>query len=213
MSSPIDRFRSPFLRHPWVRVKNASTTAIPPHSVVLITGATKTNKEMVYTVRQPNAANTDFNWGGYLITGPLAIGASTDYEGVASRASTPCLAAYDSGTPAVGQVFGPRHGQFTLSQYYYGFLVVGTTTTSLTGQNVMPVVWQGIPSLVGKIDDTDVTLGSTCTVSVHVGSSYQTDSTMNVTAINRGVALTSVSGSYCKVSAPNGVGILDWVAC
>lgn len=211
MSAPFDFLRSPAQRRHWVRVKTSTGSAVPAHSVVLITASTITNGEIVFTVRQPNAASTDFNWGNYLITGP-AIGASTNYEGWACDASIPVLAAY-TGSPTVGAGFGPKHGDNTLNSGYYGFTVVGSTTTS-AGINVVPVKWTGIHTVIGKIDDSSVTDGGTCTVSVHVGTTYQTDSTMNVTAINRGGgSLTSLSTPYCGVAYGNGVPVLMWVHC
>lgn len=179
--SPLDFLRSPALRRHWVRVKNGQSTTIPPHSVVLITSSTVTNGSVVHTVRQPNAASTDFNWNGYLITGPFEIGASTNYEGVATTATEGALARYDTGTPAMKEVWGPKHGQFTLSKGYHGFEIIGSTTTSPSGTNVVPVRWIGVDSVLGKTD-ASVTSGSTCTVSVWSGTTAgsESDTTMNV---------------------------------
>lgn len=212
--SPLDSLRSPFMRRDWVRVKAGVATAIPAHSVVLITASTITNGEIVYTVRQPNAASTDFNWSGYLITGPFAIDASTSYEGIATDASTPALASYDTGSPALKEVWGPKHSQFTLSKNYYGFEVVGSTTTS-AGINVVPVRWIGIGTVLGKIDNSSVSVGSSCTVSVWAGAGgSEGDTTMNITGVyNRGTSLTSLSSPYCMVSRNGGVPYLIWVAC
>jgi len=210
MSSPFDFLRSPGLKRHWVRVKTSTGSAVPAHSVVLITASTITNGEIVYTVRQPNSSASDFNWGGYLITGP-AIGASTSYEGWACDASIPVLAAY-TGSPTVGQIFGPVHGANTLAVGYYGFQIAGSTTTS-AGINVVPVKWIGIHTVLGKVDDTDVSAGSTCTVSVYNGATGTSDTSMNITALNRGVSMTGLSTPYCGVSLAGNVPILMWVAC
>lgn len=184
--APEDYLRAPFFRHPWVRVKNGVATTIPPHSVVLITSGTITNNGMVYTVRQPNAASTDFNWDGYLITGPFEIGASTNYEGLATEATEPTLARYDSGSPAMKEVWGPKHGQFTLSKGYYGYQVVGSTTTS-GGNNVVPVRWIGVEEVLVKNETgSTINAGSSGSCNVYVGTAgSETDSGMDLTCYNR----------------------------
>lgn len=211
--NPLDQ-RWAMARDRWpLRVKNSSGSVIPPFSVVLITTVAASNNEMLYTVRQPNAANTDFNWNGYLVTGPFAIGSGSSNEGLATDLAQPNYVRYDSGTPAIKQVWGPKNGQLTISTGYYGFEILGGNTTA-AGANVTVARWVGSPIVTGTIDDTNVTLGGTCTVSVQVGTTYQTDSTMNITGVvNRGVALTSVNGKYCTVSQGNGIPILMWVAC
>lgn len=210
--APEDYLRAPFFRHPWVRVKNGVATTIPPHSVVLITSGTITNNGMVYTVRQPNAASTDFNWDGYLITGPFEIGASTNYEGLATEATEPTLARYDSGSPAMKEVWGPKHGQFTLSKGYYGYQVVGSTTTS-GGNNVVPVRWIGVHLVKGKVDDTNVNALATCTVSVWDGNRAN-DTSMEITGVvNPTSNLTGVNGKRCQVSFAGGTPELIFVEC
>ncbi len=73
------------VRDRWpLRVKNSSGEVIHPFSVVLITSVTASNNEMLFTVRKPNAASTDFNWNQYLVTGPYAIGAGSSDEGLAT---------------------------------------------------------------------------------------------------------------------------------
>lgn len=207
--------RAPWFRgHKWKRVRNASGTAIPPHSVVRITGADVSSGEIVLTVAQPNASSTTFQFDGYLVTGPLAIGSGSSNEGYATDLSEPGLVRYDSsGTPAVGAIWGPKHGQFSLSLNYYGYTTLGGNTTS-AGNSVTVAKWSGAQIVIGKIDDASVSLGSTCTVSVYVGTTYQTDSTMNITGVvNRGTTLTGLSSPYCAVSYGNGIPVLMWVAC
>jgi hypothetical protein len=211
--NPLDQ-RWQAVRDRWpLRVKNASSAVIPPFSVVLITTVAASNNEMLYTVRKPNAADTDFNWNGYLVTGPFAIGLGTSDEGLATDLAQPNYVRYDTGTPAIKEVWGPKHNQHTLSKNYYGFEILGGNTTA-AGNNVTIARWVGPNIVIGKIDDSSVSLGSTCTVSVHVGTTYQTDSTMNITGVvNRGATLTSLSSPYCGVCEGNGIPVLMWVAC
>jgi len=211
--NPLDQ-RWQMVRDRWpLRVKNASGAVIPPFSVVLITTVTASNNEMLYTVRKPNAADTDFNWNGYLVTGPFAIGLGTSDEGLATDLAQPNYVRYDTGTPAIKEVWGPKHNQHTLSKNYYGFEILGGNTTA-AGASVTIARWVGSPIVIGTIDDASVSVGSTCTVSVYVGTTYQTNSTMNITGVvNRATALTGLSNNYCGVSQGNGIPILMWVAC
>lgn len=185
--SPSDFQRSSFFRsNTWVRVKAAAATAIPPHSVVLITSTTITNNELVYNVRQPNSASADFNWNGYLVTGPFAIGASTNYEGIATEATAPTLCGYDTGSPALKDVYGPKHGQFTLSKGYQGFEVVGSATTS-AAVSVVPVRWIGVNEVLIKNETgSAIAAGASGTFNVYIGTAgSETDSGMDLTCYNR----------------------------
>jgi len=180
--NPLD-LRWQMVRDRWpLRVKNSSGSTIPPFSVVLVTTVTAVNNEMQYTVRQPNAASTDFNWNGYLVTGPYAIGAGSSNEGLATDLAQPNYVRYDTGTPAIGQIYGPKHGQLTLSKGYHGFEIMGGNTTAASN-NVTIARWVGADLVMGKTDSS-VTSGSTCTVSVYNGTTAgsETDTTMNLTS-------------------------------
>lgn len=203
--SPADLLRSPFMRRDWVRVKNGVATLIPPHSVVLITATTVTNNEVVYTVRQPNAASTDFNWNGYLITGPFSIPATVGAEGVATEASVPALARYDTGTPALKEVWGPKHGQFTLSKGYHGFEIVGTNTTSPSGTNVVPVRWIGVEEVLVKNETgSPIAAANSGSCNVYVGTAgSETDSGMDLTCYNRS-STSWATGKFGGASRLNG---------
>lgn len=214
--NPLD-YRWQMLRGRWpIRVSNATSTVIPPFSLVLANSTALSsalmNNEVVVPVRQPNAASTDWNWGQYLVTGPMAIGGASGNEGLASELVQPNYLSV-SAAPSQGWVVGPKHGQFTAEQYYYGYEILGQPTT-YNGVNIALAKWIGPGIVIGKVDDSSVSLGSTCTVSVYVGSTYQTDSTMNITGVvNRGKTLTGLSSPYCGVAQGNGVPVLMWVAC
>ena len=125
---------APHFRRHWVRVLNGTGSEIPPHSVVVLTGASQVGGEIVLTVGRPNTLSTDFNWCGYYVTGPFLIGASSTSEGLASKLDTPGYVRVDnSATATRGQVWGPKHGQHTLSYGYWGYMVLGGNTYSVTG--------------------------------------------------------------------------------
>lgn len=209
--NPLDE-RWEMVRDRWpLRVKNSTSEVLPPFSVVLITTVTATNNEMVFTVRKPNAASTDFNWDGYLVTGPFAIGADASAEGLATNLVIPNYVRYDTGTPAIKEIWGPKHNQYTLSRYYYGFEIMGGNTTAC-GNNVTIARWKGVHTVKGKVDDTNVNALATCTVSVWDGNRAG-DTTMNITAVNPTSNLTSINGKRCQVTYPGGVAELTFVEC
>ncbi len=213
--NPLD-LRGQMVRDRWpLRVKNATSPAvtIPPFSVVLITSVAASNNEMLYTVVQPNAASTDFNWNGYLVTGPFAIGSGSTNEGLATDLAQPNYVRYDgSGTPAIKDVWGPKHGQLTLSKNYYGYEVLGGNTTA-SGNNVTIARWIGITSVFGKIDDTTVNKNSTCTFSVW-DQGRSGDTTMNITSVrNSAVNLTSINGKMAQCVRAGSTAELSMVEC
>lgn len=209
----IPDIRAPFFRQSWWRVKNATGSIIPPHSVVLRNGTIDTSEgEPIFSVIQPNSSSTQFNWAGYLVTGPDPIGASSSAQGWATNLWEPGFVRYAGSSPTAGTVYGPKHGQLTLEANYYGFLILGGATTA-SGNNVAVAQWIGVHSIIGTVNSASVSTGNTIGVSVHVGTTYQTDSGMDVTALNRATDLTGLSSNYCEVTIGNGIPILSWVAC
>lgn len=211
--NPLDQ-RWAAVRDRWpLRVRNSSGSVVPPFSVVLISSVTISNNETVYIIRQPNASSSDFNWNNYLVTGPFQIGSDSSAEGLATDLVQPNYVRYDgSGTPAAKDVWGPKHGQLTLSKYYYGFEILGGNTTA-GGNSVTIARWTGIASVKGKIDDTNVNALATCTVSVWDGNRAG-DTSMDITGVvNPTSNLTSVNGKRCQVTYPGGVPELIFVEC
>lgn len=180
--NPLD-LRWQMVRDRWpVRVKNGAGASIPPFSLVLISSSTATNNDQVHTVVKPNASSTDFNRGNYLVTGPFTIGSGSSNEGLATSLTQPNYMSVD-GTAAKGQIWGPKHGQFTASRYYYGFEIQGHPTT-FNGVNIALSKWVGVTSVTGKTD-ASVTAGSTVTVSVYNGATAgsETDTSANITSV------------------------------
>ena len=194
--NPLDQ-RWAMVRDRWpLRVKNSSGSVIPPFSVVLVTSVTASNNEMLYTVRQPNAASTDFNWNGYLVTGPFSIGSGSSDEGLATDLVQPNYVRYDgSGTPAIKEIWGPKHGQLTLTKAYYGFEILGGNTTA-AGNNVTIARWVGAGEvLVKNSTGSAIAAGNSGTVVVYYGTAgSETTTGMELTVYNR----SSVSWSDTK---------------
>jgi len=184
--NPLD-LRWQMVRDRWpLRVKNSTGAVIPPFSVVLITTVTASNNEMLFTVVKPNASSTDFNWNGYLVTGPFAIGSGASDEGLATDLVQPNYVRYDTGTPAIKEVWGPKHNQHTLSKGYYGFEVMGGNTTA-AGNNVTIARWVGVGEVLIKNESgSSIAAAASGTVNVYVGTAgSETDSGMDLTVYNR----------------------------
>lgn len=196
-------FRAPFFRRPWRRVLNGSGEVIPPHSVVLIGDTTVVNGELVHTVIKPNNSSTEFNFAGYLVTWQFEIGAKSTDEGMADDLSMSGLVRCN-GSPTKGTIWGPKHGQFTLEQYRYGFLIEATGTTTSSGQTVCVAKWVGIPSVLGKTDSISNKGSASVTVSVWAGP-YGSEANTDMDIPNVGNNFASVdSGKWVWVSLNGG---------
>lgn len=126
--------RASFFRKPWVRVR--STVAMPPYSVMRITGALQSNGEIVYTVATPNATSHDW----YLINGPFAINATTGMEGLATFLTTGGYVRYDdANTPTLGEQWGPAIGSLEIVKGGSGFWIVGGIET-VAGNSVVVAI-------------------------------------------------------------------------
>jgi hypothetical protein len=198
--------RAYFWRRPWVQVLNSSSSEpILPYSVVLITSASlTTNGDAQYTVRQPNAASTDFNWNGYLITGPWKIGIGG--RGIATNLAEPGLVRYDSsGTPAIKDVWGPKHGQWTLSKNYCGFEIVGGNTTA-SGNAVTLARWIGVNEVLivnGSGGDYAADSGPS-TYKVYGGTAgSEADTGMTLSCYNK-TSISFKNGKYGSAGRLNG---------
>lgn len=161
-----------------IRIKNGSGSVIPPFSLVLTTSGTADDNEVVLTVTKPNAAAADFNFCGYLVTGPFAIGAGSSDEGLASNLVTPNYLSLDF-AGSLGQVCGPKHGQFTAARHYYGYRLEGGATT-VNGVNVAIAKNIGVATVMGQAS-ASIGLTAVGTVNVFVGATAGADSGMKIT--------------------------------
>lgn len=90
------------------------------------------------------------------------------------------LAAYDTGTPANDEGWGPKSGQWTLSKNYPKVATVKGIVNS-TNKIMLASVGE-ISKLLGKAD-SDIAKGSSGTVSIWSGAGgSESDTTLNVTA-------------------------------
>ncbi len=110
----------------WVVFKNLSGYTVPAKGVMAQQGVTQdagghTNTRNVITTARPD---TTFR-RDYWVNGLADVANNT--FGVCGSSESPMEALYDSGTPATGEGWGPKPGQFTLSKGFPGFTIVGIT--------------------------------------------------------------------------------------
>lgn len=87
--------------------------------------------------------------------------------------------AYDTGTPAIGESWGPKPSQWTLSKWRYGFTVTGTSQT-INGVACINAIQQPVDEFRGKTDAAH-NKGSSGTVSIYDGNG--TDTTINMSSV------------------------------
>lgn len=151
---------------------------------------------------------------GYIIQGTKPDSTLGKVYGFNSQTATPpgktgmacfgpiAIAKYDTGTPANGEGWGPKSGQWTLSKNYPKAATVNGIIN--TTDKTMSVQVSEISKLLGKAD-ADIAKGASGTVSIWIGASgSESDSTYNVTAF----ALASIetcSHDWVTLENRNGV--------
>ena len=157
----------------WEAVKNTSGEVCPAFGLLAVTGTEMrgdTYKRPVITCTKPS---TTF-YIEYMVNGPTAIPAGG--YGRATRDASTIWIKYDSGTPANGEGWGPKPGQWTASKGFPGILVKGiqsSTNTRLLG-TLAPIT-----KIIGKLAEA-CSVGET-DVDVDIWSDTG-DTTMNLNA-------------------------------
>lgn len=158
--------RSAFKQNPWKLFRNTTAETIPPFSVMRITGAENTTQPehaIRFTVAQPNSTFcTD-----YLINGPYSVAAGED--GIGTTLAQAGYVAYDTGTPAYGEEWGAKTGQWTLNKNRPGFIIEGGNKTS-AGVTATVARQHVVTDLICKADSS-IAKGATGTCSVYMGAS------------------------------------------
>lgn len=118
-----------FIYHPAgrIQVRNDSGQTIPAFGIMRITGSEVVERASRFIVSRPDGTYRQT----YLVNGPRAIESGRNGTGYFATQS-PVWALWDSGsdTPAVGDMLAPIKDSFKLTNYGYGFRVVGKNETS-----------------------------------------------------------------------------------
>lgn len=109
-----------------VRFRNDYAGTIPAHGVMAVTGCTAIDSQPVLTCDRPG----DDPCPLYLVNGPEDVTQSVNYGwGTFLWHAGEVLYDSGSGTPAYGELWGPKSGQFTLVEGRHGFTIHGNNQT------------------------------------------------------------------------------------
>jgi hypothetical protein len=114
----------------WYTVSNTGNVAIPPNSLVFVTGI---NSDKIVVSQCTSSSAT----AGVLVTGPVSIPPNSFGQ---AHDQFPCAVAYDpsTGTPSSGQTWGCLAGSWLLSYGQSGFFVCGGANAASGLVVVMP---------------------------------------------------------------------------
>lgn len=195
------------MAHRWpIRVINGAGEDIPPFACLRITGSSELNGQTVYTVAKPNTTFTRL----YLVNGPFVIGTGSTDEGRASYLTNGGRVLYESGTPAVGESWGPADGQWGLSKWRYGFTITGGTTTE-AGNSAVAAQQFPVNEFLCKSNANISANGGTGAVSVYDGNA--TDTSMDVSDCVNRTGLQFDSGKWGKATWLGGKWYLEFWEC
>lgn len=101
---------------------NASGEEIPAYAVMRITTPTTVDSEKVVNVAKPDGT---YRWR-YLVNGPDTVDAASGSRGWGTWVWDSDRVLYDTGsTPAFGEEWGPKSGEWKLFQHRPGFILDG----------------------------------------------------------------------------------------
>lgn len=145
--------RAPGKQQRGIEFSNASGQTVPSFGVLQITGSSVVGvgREILTATRPDGTAGAV-----YAVNGSVPVTA-----GQKGRCTLdfPTKAAYDTGdgTPAIGQFWGPKSGQFTLAQGRPYFLISGTPASGRVFVERHSCAWMIRGTLVGAMTSGDAT--------------------------------------------------------
>jgi hypothetical protein len=155
-----------------LRIYNGTNESLPQYGVGKVTSITTYNGEKYATVEKPD---TTFS-RQYLVNSGSALA----YQSTGVAKNRPVVKVlYDTGTPAAGEVWGPKPGQWTASKGYPGFLVLGIVDST----NKIMLARVEEPEIYAAKADGDIAINASGTCSQWVGTpgGSEFDSTVNIT--------------------------------
>lgn len=175
-----------------IKVKNTTEEEIPPFSCLKFDGYQNDEGREAIRVTKPDDGLAQM----YLCSGrfPIPVGSELGraFFGV------PCFGAFDTGTPAEGESWGPEPDSWKWHANRPGAFVIGEQDST----TIRIVPWL-ITGGYAKADGT-ITAGSTGTISVWHGN-FAGDTTVNITgAYNAADSIDVASGDKLSFEFKNG---------
>jgi hypothetical protein len=189
-----------------VQFRNDSGETVPRCGVMRVTGNEVIGNRPMFKTVKPDATFSRL----YLVNGEREV--SSGATGYGNWLHEADYASYNSssGTPAYGEVWGPKSGQWTLEKYRSGFTIQGHTTTIDT-VDVVLAVQAHVDLLIGKADAA-IANGASGTCSVWMGAAgSEADTTWNVTAFNRSADIAE--GEWASITCVHGQWYLAPLEC
>lgn len=185
-----------------VAFRNTSGEEIPAYGVMRVTGAEVKAGLPIITVAKPSTTFQRL----YLVNGPLRVGSDTNARGVGTWLYEAGYVLYESGTPAVGESWGPKASQWSLAKWRYGFTIQGATAGS--GATARVLAKQAEVNAFIGVTDAAIAKGSSGTVSIYDGNSADTSDNMAsvlnryaAVAITKKVDVSWRGGTWCLTAA------------
>ena len=142
----------------WEEIKNDSSEACPAHSLMVVTGMEMRGTTHKRPVLIGNKPGTTF-YREIVVSGPTVI--PPGGYGRCTRGPGPVLVKYDTGTPANGEGWGAKPGQWTASKGFpEGALVKGIFNES---RKLMLATLSPVGTLLGKTTGAGMTAGTAST--------------------------------------------------
>ncbi len=190
----------------WILWKNNSGYTAPQNGVLAETGlvrddgpSDRTNRRNVITCGFPGVTfQRNYYINGYAEVPNDSIGVCCSFE-------APCEAAYEGGTPAEGQTWGPKPGSWNLNQGFPGFSVVG-----VNGDNALAVV-RGEP-IVQLLCKATSDLANNAATSTSSASGYKIYTGAQGAEVDGG--WTTVPAAYNRTGATITSGswfLIEWI--
>lgn len=189
-------------RKPDTDWKNNAGSECPAFGVFAVTSNTVTGGKNILQGSQPS---TTFS-RSYAVNGEFPI-AANGYGGAYTHGLV--LVKYDTGTPAVGETWGPAPSQWTVKKGYPGFICMGIVSST---DKIMLARYDE-PGIYLVKADADISKGSTGTCSLYYDNAgTETDTTINIADCKAlGAAITS--GKWATVQYINGVAFVGPWEC
>ena len=174
-----------------LKIYNGTNEEMPQYGIGKVTSITTLNGEKLATVEKPD---TTFS-RQYLVN----AGDDLAYQRAGIAKNRPIVnVLYDTGTPAAGEAWGPKPGQWTASKGFPGLTILGVVDST---NKIALARIESIDHLIGKPGST-IAKGSSGSFTVWLKSTGSwAASSYTITAEALGAACTSAK--YAK---------LEWIA-